>query len=394
MNGIFSTLLEKLGNTPASDARREFTREGTSDSTISADSVDPLPVAQSSQSTPPTSIGDSNSISSAITQSDNRATPSVEPTRQATKRSERQRTHVTTYNVKKLAGTDIHTPAKYLDLDDRPSTAGTDDGRRHTIGGGEFRSRFPPAGKAPAPPKEKKTKTTLSSSANALDLQLPKDQTKPARGRGRPRKSEVAEKVAKARSSGKLDPSYIIQKPTVLGKRALDDEHEEFSKRAKRELRNLKDTDEFAKVEKQTVVMQVWSNGKLVTNPSAKKPEAPLSVVKTAKPVKQAEPEPVVEDLPKISTQRKEKKFCAMGLYAGQSVDTLNWFKNVQAAPGEELPPFQPDGAFPLPMWHGQRMIFIGRDFKLPFDVCSPLPPGQSRPEGWFKTSSSKYNMS
>jgi len=385
MSSIFSTLLERLGSTPT------FAREGSSDSTISLKTVDDLPVAQSSQSTPPTSIDDSNSISSIVTQSDNQIANSEKHKRPAGKRfSKREKPEVSTYNIKKLSGTDIHTPLKFDK--GRPSTSGTDDGRRHTVGGEGFAARFPPATSAPAQPKEKKTKAITSSRIDALDLQLPKAQPKPARGRGRPRKSEVAEQIAKAKSSGKLNSSYIIQKPTVLGKRARDDDHKGMSSRAQRELRKLQDTDEFAKVEKQTVVMQVWSNGKLVTNPNARKVEAPVPRAEIPKVVKPVEPEPEVEELPTIPIRKKEKTYCAMGLYAGQAPEKLDWFKNVQAAPGEDLPPFKPSGALPLPMWHGQRLIFIGRDFKLPFDVCSPLPPGQSRPEGWFKTSSSEYD--
>ncbi|KAI9798601.1 MAG: hypothetical protein M1825_005299 [Sarcosagium campestre] len=40
----------------------------------------------------------------------------------------------------------------------------------------------------------------------------------------------------------------------------------------------------------------------------------------------------------------------------------------------------------PMPMFAGQRLIDNGRDFKLPYDIFSPLPPGQSKPEEWKKT--------
>ena len=43
----------------------------------------------------------------------------------------------------------------------------------------------------------------------------------------------------------------------------------------------------------------------------------------------------------------------------------------------------------PMPMWIGNKIIEIGRDFKLPFDVFSPLPPGQPKPDEWKKTQKS-----
>jgi histone-lysine N-methyltransferase ASH1L len=56
----------------------------------------------------------------------------------------------------------------------------------------------------------------------------------------------------------------------------------------------------------------------------------------------------------------------------------------------DAIAPYKPNSFMPLPMWHGQRLLHVGRHFKLPFDVCSPLPPGQPKPDEWRKTSSSK----
>ena len=89
------------------------------------------------------------------------------------------------------------------------------------------------------------------------------------------------------------------------------------------------------------------------------------------------EEEKVVES-PKVK-QRKEKVWLNKGLYAGQEGKNLDWFsgKSDKEKASSNLPEYKPNGLLPLPMWKGQRLLQLGRDFKLPFDVCSPLPPGQ-----------------
>ena len=45
-------------------------------------------------------------------------------------------------------------------------------------------------------------------------------------------------------------------------------------------------------------------------------------------------------------------------------------------------------------MFAGERLLEQGRDFRLPWDVFSPLPPGQSRPDDWRKTQKSQSSLS
>jgi histone-lysine N-methyltransferase ASH1L len=40
-------------------------------------------------------------------------------------------------------------------------------------------------------------------------------------------------------------------------------------------------------------------------------------------------------------------------------------------------------------MFAGERLLKMGRDFELPFDIYSPLPPGQPKPNEWRKTNKS-----
>jgi histone-lysine N-methyltransferase ASH1L len=56
----------------------------------------------------------------------------------------------------------------------------------------------------------------------------------------------------------------LTKKLSVLGKRGRD-KFEAGLVKAKRELRRLADTNEFAHIDTKPVVAEVWSNGKLVT---------------------------------------------------------------------------------------------------------------------------------
>ncbi|KAJ5162326.1 hypothetical protein N7492_007718 [Penicillium capsulatum] len=45
----------------------------------------------------------------------------------------------------------------------------------------------------------------------------------------------------------------------------------------------------------------------------------------------------------------------------------------------------------PMPMFTGARLIQNGRDYRLPFDIFSPLPPGQPKPDEWRKTNKNVF---
>lgn len=232
----------------------------------------------------------------------------------------------------------------------------------------------------------------------------------------------------------------LTKKLSVLGKRGRD-AIDEASFKIKRELRRLADTNEFAKIETKPVVHEVWSCGKLVTGnepPKKKKEkkaeeavvvnqvwsrgklltevqpkkkaeepiiihevwscgklvtgnEPPKKKAKVEK-VKEPEPEPV-EEVPEV---KKVKKWLNRGLYAGQEaiVDLSHSYtakeRKAMAKANAEV---KRRSILPLPLWAGQRLLLNGRDFKLPFDVCSPLPPGQPKPDEWRKTTKSKQTI-
>ena len=91
-------------------------------------------------------------------------------------------------------------------------------------------------------------------------------------------------------------------------------------------------------------------------------------------------------------TKRPIKPWVAQGLYVGQqrSDDArLTESKNKERKTFNNRPKAGERAIMPMPMWIGDKIIEIGRDFKLPFDVFSPLPPGQPKPDEWKKTQKS-----
>ena len=87
------------------------------------------------------------------------------------------------------------------------------------------------------------------------------------------------------------------------------------------------------------------------------------------------------------------KRWLSHGLYIGQDQNSGSGFNQKRG----RLKRLLNDGSaiqhrrfLPMPMFGGHRMMEMGRDFKLPFDVFSPLPPGQPRPEEWKKTHKSE----
>ena len=90
----------------------------------------------------------------------------------------------------------------------------------------------------------------------------------------------------------------------------------------------------------------------------------------------------------------KVKRWLSQGLYVGQERDfdpRLTDTKNKLKKKNSKSPvKTKENKALPLPMFAGQRLLDTGRDFKLPFEVFSPLPPGQPKPEEWKKTQKSE----
>ena len=110
----------------------------------------------------------------------------------------------------------------------------------------------------------------------------------------------------------------------------------------------------------------------------------------TVKSEKDPSPRPRVKA---NAARKRSKHWVAQGLYVGQSPDfdaRLTEAKNKMKKVSKKIPNNQKSLTMPLPMFAGERTLALGRDFKLPFDVFSPLPPGQPKPDEWKKTHKSK----
>lgn len=86
------------------------------------------------------------------------------------------------------------------------------------------------------------------------------------------------------------------------------------------------------------------------------------------------------------------KKWLTQGLYAGQPTDINPMRKGTQSKKRKSDAELENERTFlPLPMF--TYFDRAGpRPFQLPWDVYSPLPKGQPKPDEWRKTRASKYS--
>lgn len=160
-----------------------------------------------------------------------------------------------------------------------------------------------------------------------------------------------------------------------------------------REMRRLQDTKEFKHIDDKPVIYTVWANGKYV-NPKESTESTARKKAKTETTHKEGGNK---EDLEPITNtkQRRVKRYLEKGLYAGQDAP-LDMAKGLTPAEKKKLAQFPeliPSGRvnkiMPAPMFTGLRKLIAGADFKLPYQICNPLPPGQPKPDEWRKMTKS-----
>jgi len=303
-------------------------------------------------STPPTSLGDESSVLSDTAkmevhmdtvvdrpetpalpevQSMPQSTPDVPPSegRRAVRSS---RAAVTTYNVQILAGTAIHTPTKYLE-------------KHHSNvlhGSLEDLVKTPPA---TPPSKRRSVKKNTEEIKDPAEAQLA---------------TEVAQ-AAQRRKSSRVD----LRKEAI---RNLTAAGEAFAQSGPGVLSNVKDNIQnalkghFTKARSKNAALQTKENGD----------EA-------------SEQEEEVEYL-----KPKSKQWEKQGLYVGQHREfkpNLKESKNRLRRPKK----IKERQYLPMPMFAGERMLSddYRRDFKLPFDIYSPLPK-RVKVDGWVQLRKSK----
>ena len=91
----------------------------------------------------------------------------------------------------------------------------------------------------------------------------------------------------------------------------------------------------------------------------------------------------------RITKTPSTKRWLSQGLYVGQGPDfnpRLTETKNKMKKATDRRSIGQQRKILPLPMFAGQRALETGKNFRLPFDVFSPLPAYRPKPEEWKKT--------
>lgn len=390
----------------ASEANSEFSGPAT-------DASSNLP---SFSSTPPTSITDAASISSDISKPDliiaaltpiqhnddqkieqtvEVGTPQpdvLEPTESSTTkqsevitpkraRSSRSTTGTPVYNLAKLAGTHVHGKRRANGDEIREKR------RRVTptpaLGGGQ--SLVPRNGDA---------LDTTSSLAVQVSSKIVKKK----------KQAVAVPTVVSRRSTRSLGQASDPVPPPAsnLGKRSRNTVPENLP----RELRRLQDTNEYVGIEQKPVLHTIWSNGKYIDPNDLDENGEPVG-----KKVRKSPPKPVEEPAPEPQSskeatpaepikQKRVKKWLTKGLYAGQDTpaDYTTGLGTADKKKLAQLPELKSSGkvnkVLPLPMFGGLRLLINGRDFKLPYDVCNPLPPGQPKPDEWRKMTKSKMQPS
>lgn len=325
----------------------------------------------------------------------------------------RARASLPVYNISKLVGTDVH-------------------GRRRAkgdvVGHRKHRRVFPldaPAGNNAGASSStvNLTNEVVGDAINALNIDwsvgLPatpkgaKLAKKKSVGALSEAKAEVLTRRA-ARLSGTPVPSAVTSALTSIGKRGKKAAEDGLS-RISRELRRLQDTKEFAHVDDRPIIQTVWSNGKFVDPRTLDQPAAEVRASKRAKTTHGTEPEVVAKAAPEAGAavdaalaavsevalpqkKRITKKWLEKGLYAGQETPR-DMSVGLTAAEKKKLTQYptllkvgeKVNKTLPPPMFNGLRLLLQGRDFKLPYDICNPLPPGHPKPPAYRTMTKNRF---
>ncbi|KAI0105761.1 SET domain-containing protein [Nemania sp. FL0031] len=301
-------------------------------------------------------------------------------------RTRRPRLSTPVYNLARLAGTAGHGKrrAKGDEVADRKRRASLST----TVDAN-------PEGETGSDAATKTTTTPIKDTIHASDSQSSVRGTKSPKTKAFKKQHEIPPKRIATRASG-IEAETLAHKLSSLGKRGRKTFEKGVAKMS-RELRRLQDTNEYSGIDTRPVLFTTWSNGKYV-DPSAPE-ERPTKKTKvqddSAYDVPEMEEEGIIEEpAPK---KRCPKKWLDRGLYAGQEAPT-DIFKGLPANEKKKLaqlpelaPSAKANKTLPAPMFLGLRMLIEGRDFKLPYDLCNPLPPGQPKPDEWRKMTKNRF---
>jgi histone-lysine N-methyltransferase ASH1L len=314
-------------------------------------------------------------------------------------RPRRARSSLPVYNIAKLAGTDVHgrrrSKGDAIQEKRRRTIAGATLAHRVDSGASDSIDALPSTSRAAVGKADASTTNRLNKVLNT------------------PRSSRIAKRLPPSPATARLTrratrlsgapAENLTAKLSALSKRGKKAVEKGLGKLS-RELRRLQDTNEYAHIDTRPVRYTVWSNGKYVdVDPSqeAPAPEPPRKKVKVDESAAKNDGTKPGEDRQEAGAlaprKPRVKKWLEKGLYAGQEAP-LDIFKGLTshekkklASIPELMPSGKPNRVLPQPMYNGLRILINGRDFKLPYDVCNPLPPGQPKPAAYRTMTKSEF---
>ena len=126
--------------------------------------------------------------------------------------------------------------------------------------------------------------------------------------------------------------------------------------------------------------------------PRIQTPASHEPVMKKSRPSETLRPAVSQEPATQRTKARKlTKTWIDHGLYVGQTRNfnpKLTGAQNKKKSTTTNATGTEP--FMPLPMYSGQKALEQGKNFRLPFEVFSPLPPGQPKPDEWKKVQKSR----
>lgn len=312
--------------------------------------------------------------------------PTTPVSDESSSRSRRARVSAPVYNLSRLSGTASHGKRRANgDVVDSKSSR-----RRQNIANGV------PTGSPTRTRLSQPSSKAISEGIHALDLEWSLSKLDSPRSTRRKTQSPPKpSRLASRRAAAVEAVSALSTKVSALGKR-IRRPSEKAMGNVPRELRKLQDTKEFSHIDDKPVVYTVWSNGKYI-DPNAPV-EPPAKKAKTLETAAQDSKAPETEAEPVTHMRkRRAKKYLDKGLYAGQEkpLDPAKCLTASEKKKWASLPELHPTGrinkTMPAPVFNGMRLLVNGRDFKLPFNVCNPMPPGQPKPDEWKKMTRSMF---
>ncbi|KAJ5219894.1 Histone-lysine N-methyltransferase (Ash1) [Penicillium chermesinum] len=101
---------------------------------------------------------------------------------------------------------------------------------------------------------------------------------------------------------------------------------------------------------------------------------------------------PSEEPAPLAPQRFKRKVWLTHGLYSGQEeTDSPPKQRRRKSSTKNDSSRSIVEKGYPSFLFAGARLLEKGRDFRLPYDIFSPLPPGQPKPNEWRKTNKNVF---